>query len=149
VRSDFYVARIIRRSRRRPHTRKNPRAVTPHFLHYQLRQGRIEAGLDNGSGIARSSLAGRIGLDKSSPWWDCPTMKLVADQKRRVVLPKPVEPGDVFELEESAGRLVLIKLVRPAALRPPVAASPADPRLLKGIDLDEPAFAPISDESPA
>jgi hypothetical protein len=76
-------------------------------------------------------------------------MKLVADQKRRVVLPKPVEPGDVFELEESAGRLVLIKLVRPAALRPPVAASPADPRLLKGIDLDEPAFAPISDESPA
>ena len=76
-------------------------------------------------------------------------MRLVADQKRRVVLPKPTEPGDVFEVEESGDRIVLIKLVRPTALRPPVAASPADPRLLQGIDLDEPAFAPISDENPA
>ena len=81
--------------------------------------------------------------------WDHPTMKRIADQKRRVVLPKPVEPGDVFEVIESGDRLVLVKLVRPMGIRPPVAPSAADPRLLKGIDLDEPAFAPISDESPA
>jgi hypothetical protein len=34
-------------------------------------------------------------------------MKLIADQKRRVVLPKPAEPGDVFEVIESGERLVL------------------------------------------
>ena len=76
-------------------------------------------------------------------------MKLIADQKRRVVLPKPTEPGDVFEVIETGDRLVLVKLVRPKALRPPVCPTPPNPRLLKGIDLDEPAFAPISDESPA
>lgn len=76
-------------------------------------------------------------------------MKLIADQKRRVVLPKPAEPGDVFEVIESGDRLVLVKLVRPKAVRPPLAPIAANSRLLKGIDLDEPAFAPISDESPA
>lgn len=76
-------------------------------------------------------------------------MKLIADQKRRVVLPKPAEPGDVFEVIESGDRLVLVKLVRPKALRPPLAPIAANSRLLKGVDLDEPAFAPISDESPA
>jgi hypothetical protein len=76
-------------------------------------------------------------------------MKLVADQKRRVVLPKPAKPGDVFEVIESGDRLVLVKLARPEAIRPPVSPVPADPLLLQGIDLDQPAFAPISDESPA
>lgn len=89
------------------------------------------------------------GLYWHSIRWDHPTMKLIADQKRRVVLPKPAEPGDIFEVIESGDRLVLVKLVRPKAVRPPVAPIPADPRLLKGIDIDEPAFAPISDESPA
>jgi hypothetical protein len=88
-------------------------------------------------------------VDDESNRWDHPTMKLIADQKRRVVLPKPAEPGDVFEVIESGDRLVLVKLVRPKALRPPLAPIAADSRLLKGIDLDEPAFAPISDESPA
>jgi hypothetical protein len=76
-------------------------------------------------------------------------MKLIADQKRRVVLPKPAQPGDVFEVVESGDRLILVKLVRPKAILPNIATVPADSRLLEGIDLDEPAFAPISDESPA
>jgi len=76
-------------------------------------------------------------------------MKLVADQKRRVVLPKPAQPGDVFDVIESGDRLVLVKLQRPVTVRPPVSCQPLDPVLLAGIDLDEPAFAPISDESPA
>ena len=43
-------------------------------------------------------------------------MKLVADECRRVTLPKPVRAGDVFELEEQKnGRLVLTKLVKPKA----------------------------------
>lgn len=76
-------------------------------------------------------------------------MKLIADQKRRVVLPKPAKPGDVFEVVESGDRLVLVKLTRPEAIRPRVSAAPVDPDLLKGIDLDAPAFAPLSDEGPA
>jgi len=76
-------------------------------------------------------------------------MKLVADQKRRVVLPKPAQPGDVYDVIESGDRLVLVKLKRPGVVWPPVALTPLDPVLLAGIDLDEPAFAPISDEGPA
>jgi hypothetical protein len=103
--------------------------------------------LEKGSGKISTEFLRR--LDGHATRWDHPTMKLIADQKRRVVLPKPAEPGDVFEVIESGDRLVLVKLVRAKAGRPPVAPIPADPRLLKGIDLDEPAFAPISDESPA
>ena len=88
-------------------------------------------------------------FDKLADRWDGPTMKLVADQKRRVVLPKPAKPGDVFEVVESGDRLVLVKLARPKAICPPVSPVPVDPARLQGIDLDEPAFAPISDESPA
>lgn len=76
-------------------------------------------------------------------------MKVMADQKRRVVLPKPTEPGDVFEVLGTGDRLVLIKLARPESLPPPVSKTALNPADLKGIDLDEPAFAPISDESPA
>ncbi|MFT5468007.1 MAG: hypothetical protein ACI8UO_003115 [Verrucomicrobiales bacterium] len=76
-------------------------------------------------------------------------MKLVADQKRRVVLPKPVEPGDVFEVVEAGERMVLIKLQRPSSIRPPISNTPLDPIILEGTDLDEPAFEPISDEGPA
>jgi len=81
-------------------------------------------------------------------WWDNPTaMKLVADQKRRVVLPKPAKPGDVYELLESGTKIVLVKLSRPASHPPPVSETPIDPRALEGIDIDEPAFPPIADEN--
>jgi len=41
-------------------------------------------------------------------------MKVIADERRRVTLPRPVHPGDVFELEaQTNGRLVLTKLVKP------------------------------------
>ena len=73
-------------------------------------------------------------------------MELIADQKRRLVLPKPAQPGDVFEVVESGDRLILVKLVRPKTILPHIAPVPADSRLLEGIDLDEPAFAPVSDE---
>jgi hypothetical protein len=76
-------------------------------------------------------------------------MKLVVDQKRRVVLPKPAQPGDVFEVVESGTRIVLTKLIRPTSHRPPVAPRPADFRLLADVDLDEPAFPPLDDENPA
>ena len=38
------------------------------------------------------------------------TMKVIADQRRRVTLPEPVHPGDVFDVEqESEDRFVLTK----------------------------------------
>ena len=38
-------------------------------------------------------------------------MKVIADRRRRVTLPKPVLPGDVFDVElEDGGRLVLTKM---------------------------------------
>lgn len=76
-------------------------------------------------------------------------MKLVADQKRRIVLPKPAMPGDVFDVVESGDRLVLVKLRPPSGIRPLVSDTPLDPEMISGIDLDEPAFPPMSDESPA
>ena len=74
-------------------------------------------------------------------------MKVIADSKRRVVLPKPVESGDVFEIVESGDRIVMLRLQKPAALRPPTSSSPLDPTMLKGVDLDEPSFSALSDES--
>ncbi len=41
-------------------------------------------------------------------------MKVIADERRRVTLPKPARPGDVFELEQGTnGRLIVTKLVKP------------------------------------
>jgi hypothetical protein len=41
-------------------------------------------------------------------------MKVIADERRRVTLPKAVQAGDAFELEEQANvRFVLTKLVKP------------------------------------
>lgn len=41
-------------------------------------------------------------------------VKVIADERRRVTLPKPIRGGDVFELEKEAnGRLVLTKLAKP------------------------------------
>ncbi len=73
-------------------------------------------------------------------------MKVIADSKRRVVLPKPVESGDVFEILESGDRIVMLRLQKPAVLRPPTSASPLDPTVLNGVDLDEPAFSALSHE---
>jgi len=80
---------------------------------------------------------------------DHSTMKVIADQKRRVVLPKPVEPGDVLEITESGDRLVLVRLPGSPALRPPVSPTPLNPSVLAGLDLDEPAFVSLDDGSPS
>jgi hypothetical protein len=86
-------------------------------------------------------------LDKDGTKWEHPTMKVVADQKRRVVLPKPTVAGDIFEVVEAGDRIVLVKLAKAAATPPRVSPVPLDPDILTGIDLDEPAFDPICDAS--
>lgn len=75
-------------------------------------------------------------------------MIATADQKRRIVLPKPVEPGDVLDISVLGQRMILQVLKKPTAV-PPVAARPMQAALLATIDLDEPAFMPLTDESPA
>jgi hypothetical protein len=75
-------------------------------------------------------------------------MIATADQKRRIVLPKPVEPGDVLDISVLGQRMILQVLKKPTAV-PPVAARPMQEALLATIDLDEPAFMPLIDESPA
>jgi len=81
--------------------------------------------------------------------WDNPTMIVTVDQKRRVVLPKPVQPGDALEIASSGDRIVLHILKKTALAAPPVAAHPSSATALVGLDLDEPAFSPLADESPA
>ena len=75
-------------------------------------------------------------------------MIVTADQKRRVVLPKPVQPGDALDVSVSGQRMILQILRKPVAV-PPVAKKPLAPSLLGPVDLDEPAFLPLTDESPA
>jgi hypothetical protein len=75
-------------------------------------------------------------------------MIATADQKRRIVLPKPVEPGDVLDISVLGQRLILQVLKKPTAV-PPVAARPMKAASFATIDLDEPAFLPLTDESPA
>lgn len=70
-------------------------------------------------------------------------MKLVADQKRRVVLPKPAQPGDVFECIEVGDRYVLVRLAPQPVSPPPVSDEPLPEGALEGVDLDQPAFAPL------
>ena len=74
-------------------------------------------------------------------------MKVIADQKRRVVLPKTCKPGDVYECVSMGDRIVLELLVKPEKHIPPIAKTALDPKLLEGIDLDEPAFPPVENES--
>jgi hypothetical protein len=50
---------------------------------------------------------------------DDPTMILIADKKRRVVLPRPAEPGDAYECLATGDRLVLVRLKPVPAERPP------------------------------
>ena len=74
-------------------------------------------------------------------------MKLIVDQKRRVVLPKSVKPGDALEVM-STGDVILLHVLKPV-LRgvPPVSPTPVSWDLLTGVDLDEPAFDSLSNES--
>ena len=76
-------------------------------------------------------------------------MIVTVDQKRRVVLPKPVQPGDALEVASTGDVIVLHVLKRPANLVPPVAPKSGKPPRLMDIDLDEPAFLPLGDEGPA
>ena len=78
--------------------------------------------------------------------WDNPTVIVTADQKRRVVLPKPVQPGDALDISVFGRRIFLQVLKKPTAV-PPVAARPLEVSSLAAIDLDEPSFVPLSDES--
>ena len=75
-------------------------------------------------------------------------MIATADQKRRIVLPKPVEPGDVLDISVLGQRMILQVLKKPTAV-PPIAAQPIKAAALASIDLDEPAFLPLTDEGPA
>lgn len=76
-------------------------------------------------------------------------MKLIVDQKRRVVLPKCVSPGDALEVI-STGDLITLHLLRPVpALVPPVSPIPLSSDDLRDLDFDEPAFAPLSHEGVA
>jgi hypothetical protein len=46
--------------------------------------------------------------------WDYPTMTVIADSKKRVVMPG-ARPGDVFACEdEGNGRFLLVRLNKPA-----------------------------------
>ena len=75
-------------------------------------------------------------------------MIVTADQKRRIVLPKPVQPGDALDLSVLGERMILQVLKKPKAV-PPLAREALGARDLAAIDLDEPAFLPLTDESPA
>jgi hypothetical protein len=75
-------------------------------------------------------------------------MIVTADQKRRIVLPKPVQPGDALDISFVGERMMLQVLRKPTAV-PPVTARALKAEALAAIDLDEPAFMPLTDESPA
>ena len=75
-------------------------------------------------------------------------MKLIVDQKRRVVLPKSVKPGDALEVM-STGDVIVLHLLKPVPRRaPPVSPTPVSHDLF-ALDLDEPVFDSLSYESVA
>jgi hypothetical protein len=76
-------------------------------------------------------------------------MKLIVDQKRRVVLPKSVKPGDALEVM-STGDVIVLHLLRPVMRGvPPISPNPVSWELLTGVDLDEPEFEALSNEGVA
>lgn len=75
-------------------------------------------------------------------------MILTADQKRRIVLPKPVQPGDALDVSVIGRRVILHVLTKPTSL-PPTAPRALKASRFEALDLDEPAFLPLADESPA
>lgn len=74
-------------------------------------------------------------------------MKVVVDSKRRVVLPKSVEPGEIFEIFPEESKMIMLRLQRPAVVMPLQADTPL--QWDNSIDLDEPAFPLLTNESPA
>jgi hypothetical protein len=88
----------------------------------------------------------QIVIDTDYRAWDYPTMVVVADTKRRIVLPKPAKAGDVFECVPQGEGYVLERLRPAPRQKPPVSKRRINPSALVGIDLDEPAFPPLSDE---
>jgi len=88
-------------------------------------------------------------VDNSVKCGIIPHMKLIVDQKRRVVLPKSVKPGDALEVM-STGDVIVLHLLKPVPRRaPPVSPTPVSHDLLFALDLDEPAFDSLSYESVA
>ncbi len=73
-------------------------------------------------------------------------MVLITDKKRRVVLPKTARPGDAFACVARGSGFVLEKLQPAPKGKPPVSKKRVDAKLYGGINLDEPAFAPLDDE---
>jgi hypothetical protein len=76
-------------------------------------------------------------------------MKLIVDQKRRVVLPKSVKPGDALEVL-AHGDVIILHLLKPVPRgKPPVSPNPMSVSmdLLNGLDLDQPEFDSLSNES--
>lgn len=73
-------------------------------------------------------------------------MTLIADAKGRVNLRRFLKPGQAVQVETEGDAVRLHPLAHPAKAAPPVAqrgryCQPAD---FRGIDLDEPAFPPLS-----
>lgn len=78
-----------------------------------------------------------------------PLMKLIVDQKRRVVLPKSVKPGDALEVM-STGDVIVLHLLKPVPKGvPPVSPTPVSRNVLAGVDLDTPEFDSLANESVA
>ena len=76
-------------------------------------------------------------------------MKLIVDQKRRVVLPKSVKPGDALEVM-STGDVIVLHLLKPVLKGvSPISLNPVSWELLTGVDLDEPEFEALSNEGVA
>jgi len=51
--------------------------------------------------------------------WDDPTMKLTPDEKRRVVLPLPIQKGDLLLLDEQGkNQWLLTRIERPKRTAP-------------------------------
>ena len=88
-------------------------------------------------------------VDNSVECGIIPHMKLIVDQKRRVVLPKSVKPGDALEVM-STGDVIVLHLLKPVPRGfPPVSPNPVSWDLLSGLDLDAPEFDSLSHESVA
>lgn len=76
-------------------------------------------------------------------------MIVTVDQKRRVVLPQSVKPGDALEVTAMGGRFILHLLQRTPGGVPPVAAKSLKDVPVGSLDLDEPAFSPMNDARPS
>lgn len=79
-----------------------------------------------------------LSLARAHDMWDYPTMPITtADNKKRVVIPV-AHPGDIFDVQQqSEGRFLLVRLVKPKPKTPmsradslrAIAASPLHPKI--------------------